>query len=125
MPTLLVKNADLIVTMDGQDRELKDAAKIDGTNAFQEFWYITLALLRRITLFVIVMQVSRSFQIFGQVYIMTGGGPYGATRVLVQYIYENGFKYWKMGYASAMAYVMLAFNMFFTFLQLKIGGEKE
>jgi multiple sugar transport system permease protein len=106
-------------------KELTDAAKIDGTNALQEFWYITLPLLQRITLFVVIMQIIRSFQIFGQVYIMTGGGPYGATRVLVQYIYENGFKYWKMGYASAMAYVMLVIIMFFTFLQLKIGEKEE
>ncbi len=105
-------------------KELIDASKIDGTNAFQEFWYITLPLLRRVTLFVVIMQIIRSFQIFGQVYIMTGGGPYGATRVLVQYIYENGFKYWKMGYASAMAYVLLLIIMFFTLIQLKIG-EKE
>jgi multiple sugar transport system permease protein len=105
--------------------ELTDAARIDGTNAFQEFWYITLALLKRVTLFVVVMQVIRSFQIFGQVYIMTNGGPYGSTRVLVQYIYENGFKFWKMGYASAMAYVLLAFIMLFTLAQLKVGGRED
>ena len=105
--------------------ELTDAAKIDGTNAFQEFWYITLALLRRVTLFVVIMQIIRSFQIFGQVYIMTGGGPYGATRVLVQHIYENGFKFWKMGYASAMAYVMLAIIMVFTMIQLRLGREED
>ncbi len=105
--------------------ELRDAAKIDGAGRFQEFWYITLPLLRRITLFVVVMQVIRSFQIFGQVYIMTGGGPYGATRVLVQYIYESGFKYWKMGYASAMAYVLLAFIMVFTLAQIRVGGKEE
>ena len=105
--------------------ELQDAAKIDGSNAWQEFWFITLPLLARVTLFVVVMQVIRSFQIFGQVYIMTGGGPYGATRVLVQYIYENGFKFWKMGYASAMAYVLLAFIMVFTFIQLRIGKSED
>lgn len=105
--------------------ELLDAAKIDGANAFQEFWFIVVPLLRRVTLFVVVMQVIRSFQIFGQVYVMTGGGPYGATRVLVQYIYESGFKYWKMGYASAMAYVMLAFVMAFTFIQLRLGERED
>ncbi len=105
--------------------ELQDAARIDGCGPFQEFWYITLALLRRITVFVVAMQVIRSFQIFGQVYIMTGGGPYGATRVLVQYIYESGFKYWKMGYASAMAYVLLAFIMVFTLAQIRMGGKED
>jgi multiple sugar transport system permease protein len=103
--------------------ELKDAAKIDGVGVIKEFWYITLPLLRRITLFVVIMQIIKSFQIFGQVFIMTGGGPYGATRVLVQYIYENGFKYWKMGYASAMAYVLLIIILFFTIFQLKIGEK--
>jgi multiple sugar transport system permease protein len=105
--------------------ELQDAARIDGAGRFQEFWYITLPLLKRITLFVVAMQVIRSFQIFGQVYIMTGGGPYGATRVLVQYIYESGFKYWKMGYASAMAYVLLAFIMVFTLLQMRVGRSED
>jgi multiple sugar transport system permease protein len=105
--------------------ELKEAARIDGATSRQVFWFITLPLLKRVTLFISVVQVIKSFQIFGQVYIMTRGGPYGATRVLVQYIYENGFRYWRMGYASAMAYALLLVTLIFTFIQFKVTKTDE
>lgn len=101
-------------------QELQDAARIDGANAGKVFWYITLPLLRPTLLFVVVMQVIASFQIFGQVYVMTGGGPYGSTRTIVQYLYEQGFRYFKMGYASAIAYTLFAIMMVFTLIQWKL-----
>lgn len=106
-------------------KDMLEAASIDGANVWQRFWYITLPLLKRVTLFVTVIQIIKSFQIFGQVYIMTQGGPFGATRVLVQYIYENGFRYWRMGYASAMAYALLAIIVIFTVIQFRLTRENE
>ena len=70
------------------------------------------------------MQVIASFQIFGQVYIMTGGGPAGSTRVLVQYIYEAGFRYFEMGYAAALSYVLFFIVMVFTALQFIVMKER-
>lgn len=101
-------------------QELYEAASIDGAGGWQNFWYITLPSLRYIILLVTVLQLIASFQIFGQVYIMTGGGPYGSTRVLVQYIYENAFKYFKMGYAAAMAFVLFLIMAFFSSLQFRM-----
>ena len=105
--------------------DVMEAASIDGATPWQKFWHVTLPMLRRITLFVTVIQVIKSFQIFGQVYIMTQGGPFGATRVLVQYIYENGFRYWRMGYASAMAYALLAIILLFTAVQFRLARADE
>ena len=101
-------------------QQLQEAARIDGANAGNVFWHITLPLLRPTLLFVVIMQVIASFQIFGQVYVMTGGGPYGSTRTIVQYLYEQGFRYFKMGYASAIAYILFAIMMIFTLIQWKI-----
>lgn len=56
---------------------------------------------------------------------MTGGGPYGKTRTMVQYLYEQGFRYFRMGYASAMAYVLFAIMLILTLIQWKIMGSKE
>jgi multiple sugar transport system permease protein len=102
-----------------------DAAAIDGANRFQRFRLIVVPLLRRVTLFVTVMQLIKSLQVFGQVYIITGGGPFGATRVLVQYIYENGFRYWRMGYAAAMGYALLALILVFTIIQFRLARREE
>lgn len=101
-------------------QQLQEAARIDGANGAKVFWYITLPLLRPTLLFVVIMQVIASFQIFGQVYVMTGGGPHGSTRTIVQYLYEQGFRYFKMGYASAIAYILFAIMMFFTLVQWKV-----
>lgn len=99
---------------------LYEAASIDGANSWQSFWYITLPSLQRTILLVAVLQVIASFQIFGQVYIMTEGGPYGSTRVMVQYIYENAFRYFRMGYAAAMAFILFLTMAFFSFLQFRL-----
>lgn len=105
--------------------ELREAARIDGASSWQVFRYVTLPLLRRVTLYITVVQVIKSFQIFGQVYIMTKGGPFGSTRVLVQYIYENGFRYWRMGYASAMAYALLIVILIFTIIQFRLTRTED
>ncbi len=86
--------------------DVYEAALIDGANNFQKTIYVTLPLLRPTLSLCLILQIIASFNVFGQVYVMTGGGPYGSTQVLVQYIYESGFRYFKMGYSSAMAYIL-------------------
>lgn len=105
--------------------QLYEAAAIDGANARQRFWHVTVPGLSRTTLFVSVHQVIASFQIFGQVFIMTQGGPYGSTRVVIQYIYENAFKYFKMGHASAMAYVVFLIILVLSLIQFRLNRSKE
>ena len=96
-----------------------EAAEIDGANWVRKLWHITLPLVSPTTLFVIVMAVIGSFQAFDLIYVMTRGGPARSTSVIVQYLYENGFVYFKMGYASAQAYVLFALVLIVTLIQLK------
>ena len=97
-----------------------EAAKIDGASSFRVFRSITLPLLKRTHVLIIILQVIASFQIFGQVFIMTGGGPHGSTRVLVQYIYTNAFSYFKMGYAQAMSLSLFLIMFIISMVQIKL-----
>jgi multiple sugar transport system permease protein len=106
-------------------KEVYESAEIDGASYFQQVKRITIPLLRRTISLCLVLQVIASFNVFGQVYVMTGGGPYGSTRVLIQYIYENGFKYFKMGYSASMSYILFFIIMISSILLSKISGEKN
>lgn len=97
-----------------------EAAGIDGANKFQQFINITVPLLSPTTFFVLVISLINSFQVFDQVWIMTGGGPVGATSVLVEQIYKNAFRYYKMGYASAYSMILFAIIFTITYLQNRI-----
>jgi len=107
------------------DPELYEAARVDGAGAWKGFWHITLPSLRASLLFVLVVHLIGSLQIFGLIFIMTQGGPYGSTRVMVQYIYENGFHYYKMGYASALAYMLMVVIMILALIQFRVLRPRE
>lgn len=96
-----------------------EAANLDGATLWQQFRHVTLPLLTPTTFFVVIISLINSFQVFDQVFVMTGGGPAGATSVLVEQIYRNAFRYGKMGYASAMSWVLFALVFLATFLQLR------
>jgi multiple sugar transport system permease protein len=96
---------------------LYDAAKVDGAKAWQRFRHITLPMLSPTTLFVVVISVIGSFQVFDQALVMTNGGPGTSTTTLVLYIYKAGFQSYKMGYASAIALVLFVIVAVFTALQ--------
>ena len=102
-----------------------DAARVDGASGPQCFLRITLPLLRPVTLFVLVTYTIAAFKVFGQVYVMTDGGPVDATRVVVFDIYQTAFLSMKLGYACAMAFVLLAILLALTLVQLKLGGERS
>ena len=85
------------------DPHLHEAASLDGASSWQQFRYITFPGLRHVTQLVTVTQLIASFQIFGQVFIMTRGGPGNATQVLIQHIYETGFKNYQLGYAATLS----------------------
>ncbi|MEP6650453.1 MAG: sugar ABC transporter permease [Lapillicoccus sp.] len=82
---------------------LYEAAELDGAGYWQRFRHITYPGLSHVTLLVAVTQLIASFQIFGQVFIMTKGGPGTATQVVIQHIYETGFKKYQLGYAAALS----------------------
>jgi multiple sugar transport system permease protein len=102
-------------------RELYEAAALDGASGGRAFWAITLPLLRPVLLFVVVTHVIGSFQLFGQVFVLTGGGPGDATRTVVQHLYETAFQnFFQFGSASAMAWVLFAVILAFSLLQFRL-----
>lgn len=88
--------------------DLYEAGRIDGANAFQRFWAITLPMLTPIILFNLVMQTINAFQDFTAPFVITSGGPAKSTYLFSIMIYDNGFKYFSMGYASALSWLMFA-----------------
>jgi multiple sugar transport system permease protein len=105
--------------LQGIDGSFYEAARIDGAGAWGCFRRITLPLLRPTTLFVVVISVILSFQVFALVYVMTSGGPDGATSVVVFYLYQQAFTYFRMGYASAIGYVLFAVIFGLTLIQFR------
>lgn len=103
---------------------LHEAAAIDGANSRQRFWSITLPLLRPHLFFVMVVSLIGAFQAFDMVYVMTDGGPGNATLVYNYYIWQNAFQFFKMGYASALAYVLFFLIFVVSLLQVRYLGER-
>ncbi len=97
-----------------------EAAMLDGATRWQQFRAITLPLLMPTTFFVFVTSVISSFQVFDQVMLMTNGGPGRATSVLAHYLYQNAFKYFKMGYACAIAVLLFAIIMALTVINMRM-----
>ena len=101
----------------GINSSLMEASKIDGANAFQTFFKVTLPLLSPVIFFVLIITTISSFQVFDLIYLMTQGGPDGATDVLVYWLYKNSFEYFEIGRASATAYVLFVIIAFLSLLQ--------
>lgn len=126
LPALILKSlwgigANMIILLAGLQGipiSLYEAAKIDGANAWHEFRHVTLPMLSPVLFFVIVISTINSFQILTDVLVMTQGGPGTATFVYVYYIYQAAFQYLKMGYASALAWILFAIILALTLLQL-------
>jgi multiple sugar transport system permease protein len=114
-----------LAALQGIPMQYREAAQIDGAGPWQVFRRITLPLLMPTTLFVLVMGTVRATQLsFGLIYVMTGGGPVDATNVIVLYLYQQAFDFFKMGYASAVAYVLFAFTFVLTLIQFKVLGRR-
>lgn len=104
---------------------LREATRIDGANAWQEFWHLTLPMLRPVSFFVIVMSIAKSFQVFGQVYVMTQGGPSNSTLTIVNYLFVVGFTWFEMGYAAAIAYALFALLFLITLIQFRLISRES
>jgi multiple sugar transport system permease protein len=115
IPSLIIKSlwgigANMIILLAGLQGipiSLYEAARIDGSRWWHEFRYVTLPMLSPVLFFVVVISVISSFQIFTDVRVMTQGGPGTATFVFVYFIYRAAFEYSKMGYASALAWLLI------------------
>ena len=99
--------------------DVQEAAWVDGANAWQRFRHITLPLLSPSTFFVLIISLINGFQVFDQVYVMTGGGPAGASQVVVGQIYDLTFRYGRAGEASALSWLLFAVILLITALQLR------
>lgn len=107
----------------GINKTYYEAAGLDGANGWVKFTRITLPLLTPSIFYVLIVGMINAFQLFPQIMIMTGGGPNGATQVMVERIYNYGFRYYRMGYASAFSWILFAIIMVFTAIQMK-GQER-
>lgn len=104
-------------SMSGISQSMFEAAKIDGANAFQTFKNVTIPLLSPTIFFVVIITAISSFQVFDLIYLMTQGGPFDSTNVLVYAIYKNAFEYFHIGKASAIAYVLFVIILVLTLIQ--------
>ena len=100
---------------------LLEAARVDGANAWQRFWSVTLPLMSPTIFFATVITFIGAFQIFEPMFIMTGGGPDGATRSIVMYTYEQAFQRFQVGYASSVALLVFVVVMAVTLLQFRLS----
>lgn len=98
-------------------QSLFEAAKIDGANSFQIFKNVTIPMLSPTIFFVVIITAISSFQVFDLIYLMTQGGPFDSTNVLVYAIYKNAFEYFNVGKASAIAYVLFVITLVLTLIQ--------
>jgi multiple sugar transport system permease protein len=103
--------------------DVVEAATVDGAGPWQRFWRITLPLLSPSTFFVVVISLINGFQVFDQVYVMTGGGPQGASQVVVGQVYDLTFRYGRAGEASALSWILFAVILLITAVQ--IHGQKR
>ncbi|MDR0688742.1 MAG: sugar ABC transporter permease [Spirochaetaceae bacterium] len=105
--------------------QLYEAAELDGAGKTRQLFGITLPLLKPVTYLILLLQTIASFKIFGQIQLITGGGPGTATRPLIQYVYDVAFRQSDMGYGAAMSYALFIILVGLSYIQLKIQRKKE
>ena len=105
-------------------QELYEAARMDGASGTQQFRYITLPSLAPILLMVSILTIAGHFQLFAEPYVMTQGGPLQSTVSVLYFMYEEGFKWWNLGSASAVAFVLFLFIFAVTVVQLRLAPRR-
>ncbi|HBK46835.1 MAG TPA: sugar ABC transporter permease [Xanthomonadaceae bacterium] len=111
--------------LQGIPQDLYEAARIDGANKWKQFLHITLPMLGPVLLVVSVITVSGYFQLFAEPYVMTRGDPLQSTVSVLYFMFEEGFKWWNLGRASAVAFLLFLIILAATTLMLRIGRRKE
>jgi len=105
--------------------DLYEAARLDGASLWQEFGRVTLPMLRPTLLLVSILTVAGYFQLFAEPYVMTQGGPLQSTVSVLYFMYEEGFKWWNLGSASAVAFLLFLMILAFTALQVRLTRDAE
>lgn len=106
-------------------QDLYEAARIDGANRWRQFWHITLPMLGPVLLVVGVITISGYFQLFAEPYIMTRGDPLQSTVSVLYFMFEQGFKWWNLGLASAVAFLLFLIILAVTTVMLRLGRRKD
>jgi multiple sugar transport system permease protein len=115
----------LLAGLQNIPEEVTDAARVDGASGWRLLIHITLPLIRRPLTLVTILQVIACFQVFGLIDVMTRGGPGGATRSLVYYVFERAFNHGQLGYASAIAFCLFAILFVLSISQLRLFRRSE
>jgi multiple sugar transport system permease protein len=115
----------LLAGLQSIPEEINDAARVDGAGEWQRLRHIILPLLRRPLILVTSLTVISSFQVFGQIDVMTKGGPGGQTRSIVYYIFERSFQQYQLGYGSAIAFILFAVLFVLSLTQLRLFSREE
>jgi multiple sugar transport system permease protein len=113
----------LLAGMQSVPESLYEAASVDGAGPWQRFRHITLPMLSPVLFFSLIISIIRSFQVFNLAYIMTAGGPANATLFYVLYLYRSAWESLRMGYASALAWVLFLIILAFTLLQWRLANR--
>lgn len=109
--------------LQGIPQELYEAAEVDGAGVLAKFFRITLPMLSPTIFFNLIMGMIDAFQIFEQAYVTTGGGPLNSTMFYALHLYNNAFKFLRMGYASSMAWFLFVVTLLLTMCQFKVAGQ--
>ena len=105
--------------------ELYEAARIDGASSWQQFRHVTMPSLAPVILLVSVLTMAGYFQLFAEPYVMTQGGPQQSTVSVLYFMYEEGFKWWNLGFASAIAFILFLLTFTVTMMQLYVARHRE
>ena len=111
----------LLAGLQAVPEDLYEAARIDGASRWQQFLVVTLPSLGPLILLVAILTVAAYFQLFAEPYVMTQGGPAQRTVTVLYFMYEEGFRWWSLGSACAVAFVLFVFMFVFTILQMRVG----
>lgn len=111
----------LLAALQRVPQELVEAAQLDGANRWHILRHITIPLVSPVIFLVIIININNSFQTFTQAFVMTKGGPANATLFYMLHLYNNAFRFFKMGYASALAWILFLIIVTFTVLQFRLS----
>jgi multiple sugar transport system permease protein len=106
-------------------QDIYEAAALDNASRWRTFWRITIPSIRRTIVLVVIIEIVQQFQLFGQSLLLTQGGPNNASRSLVMFIYEQGFRNWNQGYAAAASEVLFVLMLATAMVQYFVSRRKE
>jgi len=115
----------LLAGLKAQPAEVHEAARIDGANGWQTFWYVTVPMLKPVIFFVLIIETIAGFQVFDTMYVMTGGGPSRASYSLIYLLYDEGFRFFDFGYAAAIGMALFVIVLVLSLIQRRIFEERS